>query len=363
MNMHRRFLFLCAVICALLAVGCEEKPPLVPAILNTDVDTAYVQISPSFAGFTRPEDIIIGNDQLLYVADTYGDGSGRVVMLNRAGQVLSSRRILRPLSIAQDSRLDLLVGGLSMNTNGDSIATLYRIHLVAADHHLENAAVDTIWRELARPDRRFPGITIFGDNTYLVVRDGPDNSSFVDPDALLLQFDKNDQFVTPIASVTTRTGSGITDIYHPSAIVSFSGKRDFVLVQQQVVNGQTVVAYGALWMVFQSTTEFEGWLPKFDPQRTEDRSKDFIRPNRYRNPQAVTIDKSRTDIFVADAALDSVFKYNSRGTLKAESFGFSKTAGEMIRPTGLAYFDRVLYVLDGARGEVLKFRLTTDVPR
>lgn len=348
------------VLSAALAavVGCEQKPPIVPPLPDTNIDTAYVQVTPSFGGMTNPEDILVGNDQLLYVADTYGQGSGRIVMMNRAGQVLDSLRMLRPLSIAQDSRLDLLVGGLVVAPNGDSVAALFRIHLVAAEHHFDRARIDTIWRELARPARRFPGITVFGDNSYLVVRDGPDNSSFVDPDALILQFDKNDRFITPISTLITRSGSGIADIYHPTAITAFPGLRDFVLTQQQ-----SYVSYAVLWMVYQSTSEFEGWLPRFDPARTEDRGRDFIRPNRYVQPEAVAIDRTRRDIFIADAALDSIFKFNSRGAFKAESFGRYKTGGVMVRPTGLAYFDRMLYVLDGGTGQILRYRLTTDVAR
>jgi hypothetical protein len=341
-----------------LLSSCQQKPPLLEPLPDTVFDTAYVQVTPSFGGFTNPEDVMIGNDQLLYVADTHGEGTGRIVMMNRAGQVLSTRKILRPISLAQDSRLDLLVGGKILAPNGDTVGAIFRIHLVQAEHHLQNARIDTVWRELAKPARRFPGITVFGDNRYLVVRDGPDNSSVVDPDARVLEFDRNDRFISPVASLTTRGGgSGITDIFRPTAIVSFAGSRDFVLTQSI-----EQVAYGALWMVYQSTPEFEGWLPRFDPARTQDRGIDFIRA-RYVRPEAVAIDRTRRDVFVADAALDSVFKFNSRGTFKAESFGFHKTGGAMLRPTGLAFFERMLYVLDGDRGEVLRFRLTTDLIR
>ncbi|HXG01363.1 MAG TPA: hypothetical protein VNL69_11260 [Bacteroidota bacterium] len=346
------------VAAAALLLACQQKPPLLEPLPDTVYDTAYVQVTPSFGGFTQPEDLMIGNDQLIYVADTYGEGTGRIVMMNRAGQVLSSRRMLRPISIAQDSRLDLLVGGRMLAPNGDTVAAIFRIHLVPAAHRLENARIDTVWRELARPARRFPGITVFGDNRYLVVRDGPDNTSVVDPDARVLEFDRNDRFISPVASLTTRGGgSGITDIFRPTAIAAFAGSRDFILTQ-------TIeqVAFGALWMVYQSTPEFEGWLPRFDPARTQDRGIDFIRA-RFVRPEAVTIDQSRRDVFVADAALDSVFKFNSRGTFKTESFGFYKTGGAMLRPTGLAFFERVLYVLDGERGEILRFRLTTDLVR
>lgn len=347
-----------SAVAILLFFSCQQKPPLPMAVEEALFDTAYVQITPSFGGFTKPEDVIIGNDQLLYVADTYGEGTGRIVMMNRAGQVLSARRMLRPISIAQDSRLDLLVGGQIVAPNGDSVGAVFRIHLVPAEHRLENARIDTIWRELARPARRFPGITVFGDNRYLVVRDGPDNSSVVDPDARVLEFDRNDRFISPVASLTTRGGgSGITDIFRPTAITAFQGSRDFVLTQTL-----EQVSYGALWMVYQSTPEFEGWLPRFDPARTQDRGIDFIRA-RFVRPEGVAIDRTRRDIFIADAALDSVFKFNSRGTFKAESFGLHKTGGAMLRPTGLAFFERVLYVLDGEKGEVLRFRLTTDLIR
>jgi hypothetical protein len=352
-------------ICAigLLVTGCEKKPDLLAPLPDLDRDTAYVQLTPPFAGFTQAEDILIGNDQLLYVADTYGEGTGRIVMMNRAGQVLSTRRILRPVSITQDMRLDLIVGGTIVAANGDSVGALFRIHLVDAEHHLEQARIDTIWRELAHPARRFPGVAAISDNQFLVVRDGADNTSFVDPDSRVLQFDQNSRFITPMAAFATRTGTGITDIFRPSALALFPGSRDFVLAQQQVVDGQQVVAYGALWMTYSSTSEFEGWQPKYDPGvRTADRGIDFVR-TRYLQPSAVAIDRTRRDIFVADAGLDSVFKFNSRGTFKQESFGRVRTAGTMQRPTGLAYFDRVLYVLDGDLGQILRFRLTTDVAR
>ena len=350
-----RILLLVGVTFLMVIVGCEEKPPLLAPIPDTGVDTAYVEISPSFSGFNKPQDILIGNDQLLYVADTDND---RVVMMNRAGQILSQRRIIRPISIAQDSRLDLLVGGLVIAQNGDSAGSVFRIHLVDADHHLELARIDTIWRELAFATRRFPGITVFGDNTYLVVRDGPHNESFIDPDARVLQFDKHDNFITPLPGLTTRAGSGISDIYHPTAIISFSGSRDFILTQ-----GTESGAYGALWLLYQSTPDFEGWLPKFDPAVV---LVDFLRvPRTFFHPEGVTIDKSRRDIFIADAGLDSVFKFNSRGVFKVESFGRSKSAGVMKKPTGLAFFDRVLYVLDAdaTGGKILRYRLTTDVQR
>jgi hypothetical protein len=346
---------------SLVLPGCEEKLDLatLPQPVESTIDTSYVEVDPPFPGFPGAEDILIGRDQLLYVADTRAN---RVVMMNRGGQVLSTRDIMHPRSMSQDTRLDLLVGGEIVVASGDTAGAIFRLKLVSlsADsaHHLEVARMETVWVEIERPRRRFPGLTAFDDNTWLAVRTGPDNSSFIDPDARVLQFSAADRFITPVPSFYTRPGSGITDIYQPTAIASFPSSRDFILTQ-----AVEAVAYGALWMRYEDVPEFQGWLPRFDPANPQDRSVDFIVPYRYLLPEAVAIDPGRRDVFVADAQLDSVFKFTSRGRFKSESFGSVRTAGVMRRPTGLAYFEKMLYVLDSETGNILRYRLSTDVPR
>ena len=246
--------------------------------------------------------------------------------------------------------------------NGDTVGAIFRIHLVSASpdsaHRLDRARTDTVWRELAHPTRRFPGLTVLSDNTWLAARTGTDNSSFIDPDARVLLFDSRDAFITPLSAFATGAGSGIVNINFPTAIASFPNTRDFVLAQSS-----QGVAYGAIWMVYQSNSDFVGWLPRFDPANLLDRAVDFIRPNNYLSPQAVAIDPGRRDVFIADAGLDSVFKYTSRGVFKTESFGRVRSNGLLRRPTGLAFFSSVLYVLDGEEGIIFRFRLSTDVPR
>lgn len=357
--MSPRLVIACAVL--LLAAGCQDRFDLstLPQQPDTAIDTSYVPMFPSFPGFAGAEDILIGNDQLLYVADTRAN---RIVMMNRAGQILSTRAMLHPRSITQDTRLDLLVGGEMVASNLDTVGAVFRIHLVSLSpdsaHRLEVSRIDTIWKELAHPARRFPGITAFGDNLFLVLRDGPDNGSFIDPDARVMWFDKTDRYITPLPGLNTRAGSGITDINHPTAIASFPGVRDFILTQSS-----EGISYGALWLLYSSTSDFDGWLPRFDPARVEDRSVDFIRPNRFLSPAAVAIDRVKRDVFIADAGLDSVMKFNNRGAFRSESFGIVRSGGSLRRPTGLAFFEKVLYVLDGQTGEILRYRLTSDIPR
>ena len=70
----------------------------------------------------------------------------------------------------------------------DTIAIIVRVKLAAALGVLSQAEIDTIWRESARPQRKFVGVGIIPNDEYLVARDGPDNSSPVDPDARVLRF-------------------------------------------------------------------------------------------------------------------------------------------------------------------------------
>lgn len=359
--------FVIIFVALLVWAGCEKAPPLPALLEGFGPDTSYVQVQPSFGTFVGAEDVFIGRDQLLYVADTRAN---RVVMMNRAGQQLSSRSLLHPISLGQNTKLDLYVGGEILTSNGDTVGAIFRLRLYSTNpdsaHRLDLAPIDTVWKEPARPHRRFPGIAVFDDNTFLVTRSAtpfPDNTSTIDPDARVLLFNKNNSFITPLPSFTSGSGGGIATINMPAGIASIPGSLDFVVIQSAADTLPVGLQYGALWMRYERSSEFEGWVPKYDPANSLDRGVDFIKSYRYFLPTAVAIDPARKDVFVADAALDSVFKFNSRGRFKAESFGFVRSGGAMTRPTGLAFFERVLYVLDANSGRILRYRLTTDIPR
>lgn len=274
-----------------------------------------------------------------------------------------SKPILRPIAIAQDIRfLDLLVGAETVEPiTNDTIGIVLRIKLVAANHHLENAQIDTVWREPARPKRRFVGIASLPNDEFLIARDGPDNTSPVDPDARVLRFKREkidsvkyaDRFITPLSELQTGAGSSITSINHPTGIAAFPNSADFILTQSS--DG---VQYSALWMVFSRTNDFEGWQPRYDPSITT--GVDFIKPNRFREALGVGIDRVRRDIFIVDAALDSVVKFNNRGRFKSESFG-TKTAGILLhRPGSAAIAENTLYICDTENNRIVLYRLSTD---
>ncbi len=342
--------------------GCsEEKFPLdvVSELAKqkyTIGDTTYLEISPPISGFVAPSTLYIGKDNLLYVLD-----STRIVMMNFAGVVLADRPFENPTAIAQDYKLDLIVAGTVERTVGGSLLSvpaLFRIRLLDSSrsvfHNLARAHIDTIRIESSRPNRRYVGIGVMPDNSYIVARTGPDNSSPIDPDTRVIRFSKNDQFLTPIADLATGSGNGIQFINQLTTLTMFSNSRNFLLGQKDIG-----VAYGVLWLVYQKTDEYEGWQPRFDPSKLSDISVDFIVQNRFVNPTGIAIDNRRLDIFIADAGQDSVFKFNSRGQLKKESFG-PHQVGHKFHPYGAAYYDRTLYISDKNQKCIFRFRMSTD---
>lgn len=337
--------------------GCTKPYPLTPIHALEQVkfatgDTAYLEIYPPFEGLNGPTALLIGNDNLMYVADV---GNNRILMMNLAGTVLGERHILKPIAIAQDMRLDLLVGGTISKSSGDTVGAVFRIHLVQASHQLAAATMDTLWKEDAHPQRRLVGIAVMPDNQYLLGRTGPDNSSFIDPDTRILRFSDADRFMTPVTDLATGTGTGIAYINRLTGLRAFPNSHDFIVLQS--AEG---VAYGAIWMSYQQSSDFEGWLPRFDPSNLTQGAVDFVRPNRFVYPSGVTMDNKRLDVFIADAALDSIFKFNSKGSFRRESFGKFATNGRLRRPSGIAFFDKTLYISDAEANCIFRFKLSSD---
>src|ERR1043165_9415397 len=65
--------YLLFVICYLMLSGCDHRvdidPLLAPVTGTTPGDTSYAEINPPWFGFGAPRAIIVGNDNLIYVAD------------------------------------------------------------------------------------------------------------------------------------------------------------------------------------------------------------------------------------------------------------------------------------------------------
>lgn len=361
MHMKSRYHLIFIVLVLAAFIGCTEKfdlGSLAKQELPPSSDTSYVEFFPPWGGFNSPRTMIVGNDELFYLADY---GNDRVVMMNAGGHILATRGFRRPTAITQDTRLDLLVAAEVDGPGGLPIGAIIRIRLVRdrqgnfiGHDRFATAPAETVWTEAASRNRRFVGLAAMPDNQYLAARMGPDNSSFIDPDARVLLFSRGDTMITPLGDLVTGVGSGILYINKPTSIAAFPGRRDFVITQSS-----EGVAYGAVWMTYLKNPEFDGWLPKFNPERPEDRGVDFVRPQRFSEASGVAMDKRRGDIFIVDSRLDSVVKFDSRGRFRRESFG--KRISPLLRPSGIAYHERFLYVVDTGNNIIRRYRLSTEL--
>lgn len=342
--------------------SCIEKFDLNEIELNDDNlniggDTVFVVLNPVWDGFNKPQDVMVGREPFIYVADTEND---RIVLLNLDGQILSQRSIKKPVALAQDYRLNLIVCA-RFDTLNQSFSAVYKLDLVSANHNLEQAPIKRILPQLAdltMPQREYTGVATFYDNRYYISRKGPNNSNLIDPDNSILIFD---QKRLPDGSTTDTllgrvplldpTGTGIMAANQISSLTSFNSRNyDVVLT----LTGEN--SFKAQWLDFIVSTEFTGYMIALPPLES-----DLMMPGFFDTPEGATVDPSG-NIYVADAGKDSVYKFNPRGDLLT-GFGGPDLFNELQfnEPHAVAFFNKTLYVADTENNRILRFILSTDL--
>ncbi len=358
MTIHRFFVGLVAA-CAVFA-SCADKPeaPTAPPDSGQKInDTLYLPVLPALeAGLNAPSDVHVGREPFLYIADT---GNDRIVMMDLAGRVVGvSRRVQRPVAIAQDGLFNLLVAGELDTTIGGSTVTIgavYRINLRESGHRIGDAPVSVAYSEPNRPERRYTGITVLPGNTYLVARTGPLNSSPFDPDNAVLVITAADELFTPVSSLKP-IGNALNSLDNLSGIAAIGNTADFVFTQVGAS-----MQYKAQWLRF-FPDPIGDWGQKFNPAQTQN---DFLTVGRFSRPEDITSDNFG-NIYIVDAGADSVYKFTSQGR-EMHSFGGTDTTtvtapplNKFRNPKGIAFFDKTLYVADTGNNRILRFRLSTD---
>ncbi len=354
----RRFFpaFLIAVLLTLSVGACGDK-------FNVDTlgvtrppdsygDTSYVLQQPIWGGFSSPSDITVGHEPFLYVAET---NANRIAMLDLSGARIGvSRPIPRPIAIAQDYRFNLLIcAELDTVINGQAatFGAVYKVDLVAASHDIASAPVTLVYFEPSAPQRRFTGVAVLADNSYYVTRTGPNNASIVDPDDAVMLFSKTGQVASKVQwPVLAVDGTGLTTITSPTGICTLPRKSsDFIFTQK----GNKSL-FRMQWITQRTTGDVTQWESWYTPSR--DGAVDFLRVNLFSEPEGVTADGAG-NVYVVDAAKDSVFTFNASGFL-TQAFG---GPNQFRHPRGLAYFDKTLYIADTGNNRILRFKLSTDL--
>jgi len=349
---------------SLIFISCGEKLDLTE-FTNTgrtgtfSTDTAYVPINPPWTGFNNPSDVMVGREPFIYVADT---DNNRVMVLNLAGQKIGTIEVKKPVALAQDYRLNLFIcAEFDTIINGvqKTFGALYKADLFAYQHNFSQVKLQRLLpktsSDFSKEQRRYTGVAVFYDNSYLVTRTGPDNTSFIDPDNAILEFQQiknpdgtiKDSLIGRLPNFEA-TGSGLMSINELSGITTFNRKTYEIITTQ---TGNT--NFKVQWLRFIVTNDYAGYVSKFDP---EDPRVDILKIGKFGKPEDVTVDNSN-NVYVIDSEKDSLFKFNQYGT-EMHSFGGSNL---FKNPKGVAFFDRTLYICDTGNNRILRFILSTDL--
>lgn len=348
----------------LITKGCGDKPDLSQFPINEPIttigDTVYIPQFPVIYGFSEPADIFIGNEPLIYVADKMNN---RIVQLSLAGGLISySNLILRPRKITQDRNYDLLVIASKIDTIPpnilDTVDAVFRIKLRNNNGLLSGIAPLVVFKStqgtpIPGDHGSFTGISAFQDNYYVVTRSGPNNSSPIDPDNAIFRIDKydNTQPVPERLSGFELEGQGLLSLQQTSSIVTFTyNNTDFIYTQNY-----SDAVFKVQWCTYDDIEAV--YRPRFTPESNID----LLRNGLFTNPQDVTLDQYG-NIYVIDAAKDSLYKFSSLGKLKSETFGGTGTNADKFKnPTGVAFFYKTLYICDTGNNRILRFILSTDI--
>ena len=353
-----------SILTAAFLFGCGEQLDLsqfpvnqTPGVIG---DTVYIPQTPGFTGFNQPSDIFIGNEPLIYIADRLNN---RIVQLDLAGGLISySIPILRPKKITQDRNYDLLVLASIIDTIPpnilDTVDVVYRFKLINNSGVLSGVQ-PTIAFKSTQPTPipgnhgKYTGIAAFQDNYYLVSRSGQNNGSPIDPDNAIFKINRYDNTLpVPVRLPGFEVlGQGLLSLQNISSIVTFTYNNfDFIYTQKY-----SDEVFKVQWVIYDDVEQT--YIPKFTPENNVD----LLRNGLFSQPEDITLDY-QNNIYVIDAAKDSLYKFSPAGKLKSESFGgqgISQT--QFSGPMGVAFFNKTLYICDTGNNRILRFVLSTDI--
>ncbi len=358
----KKYFFVSFVALVLFFAACKEsKYPLsslpVAETAKNIGDTVYIQQNPEWTGFNKPQAIIIGKEPLVYVADT---DNNRIVMMDIGGNVIGySKYIKRPIGLAQDNRLRLIVcAEFDTLLSGHSVPTtfgaVYKIDLYDARNNISIADIQRIYYEPGDSVRRFTAVATLYDNQFYITRVGTKNEpERFDPDIAVMQFSSDDKFLSTIPDLTP-DGTGIKSLHTLTGIATVPTVKSVEFVISQT-GGKA--QFKVQWIKLVSAGQTTNWESKFNPQTDPDL--DIFRLNHFNNPEGVAIDPSG-NFYVVDAGKDSLFRFTTRGIEKYSFGGTGNGKEKFNKPHGVAYFDKILYIADTGNNRIVRFKLSTD---
>ncbi|MFQ6031278.1 MAG: hypothetical protein ACE5K2_00025 [Candidatus Zixiibacteriota bacterium] len=365
--MKRKKIFLIIFCLGLFIVfsDCGRKiklPTNLPEIGGGTLDTTYIPIEPDHpwveAGgipFDHPQDVHIGFDGYIYIADT---GNDRIVKFDQAGNFIDQYHGAKnPLSVSQDRLFRLLAtGGNTIYKKGTQDEDFISIY-IAPDIYdtIPFVIIDTVVTDT--------GIFIDSVDTFFV-----DTSATiyegVAPNPLPLSgyaeyyacdFTRSEitRFLFYEPSTIYNLGPAIPKgwdlgkTYYPLGVFTYLTQTGFNLVFCQ-------------FLYYYSVQLLDG--KDFSPIIPRNDSSHIYFQDTFGQAEDVAVDEFG-NIFVVDSEKNSVLKFSGNG-VQILSFGTFGTGEKQFQnPKGIAYANKIVYVADTGNNRILRFTLSTDIPR
>ena len=358
--MTRKYIW---VLCLLIIFSnCGRKiklPTNLPELGGGTFDTTYVPITPIWteAGgipFNQPQDIHIGFDGYIYIADTDND---RIVKLDQSGEFIDQYYgAENPTSISQDRLFRLLATGDSIiykkGTQEQNFVSIY----IAPDVYdtIPFVIIDTVETDT--------GIIIVPIDTFRVdtsatIYEGiaPNPLPFSGyAEYYACDFTRSEitRFLFYEPSTIYNLGPAIPTGYtlgktaYPVGIFTYLTQTGFNLIFCQALYYYSVQLLDG--------EDFSPIIPWTD-------SSDIYLQDTFDKPEDVVADEFG-NMFVVDSEKNAVLKFSKNGDLIL-SFGTEGTGEKQFQnPKGIAYANKIVYVADTGNNRILRFKLSTDIP-
>jgi len=384
-----------------------------PTLENID---GYAPVLPFWGGFDAPTDVHVGFDEFVYVTDDNGihlldraDLSPRITIPLRGAVSVTQDRLL---NIYVAARIDTIINSIDPNITWDLPAVFKIKNMNGAGpiqfvdtliFPFDDASLSTSAAQNSRLNRnsqinyeqvKVTGLTVLGDNTLYVTRTGPFKSTTQvgAPDNTVLEFQRvrvdgsltgkmvNVRQIRTLSPTvpSLRSGIGLSAIasfVSPPQRDSFTDDRSFIVAQ---ADQTTDIPFRVLWINAVQTVDGLIFQQNSDLLRQDTTQADgFIyEPGKFQVPSGVAYGGDDDSyIFVVDSELNRLFQFQLNGQEGVPpppgvedqtrqirvSFGeFGADAKQFKNPSGVAYFDRVVYVADKGNNRISRFKLTSD---
>src|SRR5690554_2157113 len=373
-------------------------------------EVGYVALVPFWDDFDSPTDVYVGYDELVYVTDAQG-----LHVLDRAGRKYDMIPLDGAVSVTQDRLLNVYVAA-----RYDTVITAVDPDIIwnlAAVYKIKNAngsgavqIVDTLIhpfmdnsRNINPTARHFrlnrnrtdhdelveiTGISVLANNDIYVSRRGPRNRTgeAQAPDNTVLVYTENNSGdmvnTSQLRSLNPNNPSFLSGI-SITDISTFSGppQRENItndisfLISQGAPNQD--IPYRVLWVNAVETIDGIEFRPNSTLlARDTTRVESFLYDEyKFKNPSGIAYSADAQGyIFVVDAVTDSLYMFQSNGfegvnplpgsviykTINVSFGGKGNGPREFNNPSGVAYFDEIVYVADTGNNRIARYKLTTD---